>query len=222
MSGGQVVNSAARVPEQPFARARLALRAKNMLFPSGCACNPRGRPAKPKPCRPSVPCASNEYPRAENPRVAGWRACIMPAHKKRCCGEQTTAYTRVVLRMRSRFFNLSFRQPPMRGRRTAFFVGVKGGLRPTLTVACCPAERADKTADFSKGLAAFSLVLECFSKSKWAGSRFRASPAFSKDGQDCRRRRIGHAVYSGADCSGRLCCFCQNLCFLFYRFPFLF
>lgn len=82
MSGGRVVNSAVRVPEQPFARARLALRAKNMLFPSGCACNPRGRPAKPKPCRPSVPCASNEYPRAENPRVAGRRARIMTAHKK--------------------------------------------------------------------------------------------------------------------------------------------
>lgn len=38
------------------------------------------------------------------------------------------------------------------GRRTAFFVSAKGGLRPTLTVACCPAERADKTADFLKRL----------------------------------------------------------------------
>ena len=73
---------------------------KNILFSGGCACNPRGRPAKPKPRRPSVLCASNEYPRAENPRVAGRRARIMPAHKKRCCGEQTTAYIRVVLRMR--------------------------------------------------------------------------------------------------------------------------
>lgn len=104
---------------------------KNILFSGGCACNPRGRPAKPKPRRPSVLCASNEYPRAENPRVAGRRARIMPAHKKRCCGEQTTAYIRVVLRMRGRFFGLSFRKPPMRGRRTAFFVGVKGAcVRP--------------------------------------------------------------------------------------------
>lgn len=125
---------------------------KNILFSGGCACNPRGRPAKPKPRRPSVLCASNEYPRAENPRVAGRRARIMPAHKKRCCGEQMTAYTRVVLRMRGRFFNLSFRQPPMRGGGAPPFLWASKGLAPDLDRRLLPCRTGRQDGRFLKRL----------------------------------------------------------------------
>lgn len=114
--------------QQRRPRAGTALRAgafgfvrKNILFSGGCACNPRGRPAKSKPRRPSVPCASNEYPRAENRAWPDDGRASCPHIKRRCCGEQTTAYTRVVLRMRGRFFGLSFRKPPMRGGAPPFF-----------------------------------------------------------------------------------------------------
>lgn len=53
MSGGQVVNSAVRVPEQPFARARLALRVKIYCSPADAlAIRAAGRQSLSRAVRP--------------------------------------------------------------------------------------------------------------------------------------------------------------------------
>ena len=119
--------------QQRRPRAGTALRAgafifvrKNILFSGGCACNPRGRPAKPKPRRPSVLCASNEYPRAENPRVAGRRARIMPAHKKALLRRTDDCIHSCRFANAGSFLRFILPKAADEGRRTAFFVGVKG------------------------------------------------------------------------------------------------
>ena len=119
----------------------------------------------------------------------------MPAHKKALLRRTDDCIHSCRFANAGSFLRFILPKAADEGRRTAF-CGRQRGLRPTLTVARCPAERADKTADFSKKAWPPFLILSAFSKSKRAGSRFSASPAFSKDGQDCRRRRIGHAVYS--------------------------
>lgn len=131
MSGGQVVNSAVRVPEQPFARARSFLCVKIYCSPADAlAIRAAGRQSLSRAVRPCCVHQTNILAPKTRAWPDGGRASC-PHIKRRCCGEQTTAYTRVVLRMRGRFFGLSFRKPPMRGGAPPFLWASKG-LAPDL------------------------------------------------------------------------------------------
>lgn len=150
LSGGRIGNSAARVPEQPFARARLALRVKIYCSPADAlAIRAAGRQSLSRAGRPCRVHQTNILaPKTARGRMTGAHDVT---HKKRCRGEQTTAYSRDILRMRGCFFGLSFRKQPMRGGAPPFLWAPKG-LAPDLDRRPLPRRTGRQDGRFLKRL----------------------------------------------------------------------
>lgn len=160
-----------------------------MLFPSGCACNPRGRPAKPKPrVRPCCVHQTNILaPKTARGRMTGVHNVT---HKKALPQRTDDCIHPCRFAHAGSFLQFILPTAADEGRRTAFFVGVKG--------ACADLDRRPlsrrtgrQDGRFLKRLGRLFSGFGALFLNRNGREAVLALPLpLAKTDQDCRRRRI--------------------------------